>query len=244
MLQPLQKACTDANAVPKMPQDTGSVLHEEVDHRRGLAADCLATRACRRRPPADAGRGRRTRVGHRHRLAHPAHRDRGRRPPRLDQRRRAAQQWLHVGVPGYVGADRQPRRPREQPEYQRLLAGSAGRRPARSRAEPHAGPRQRPAHRGLSAAVPGHQQLHRHLLAAAVAGRSHRDPERQRLGHLRLGRDLRRRQLHPEEEGRRCDAGPARRVDAARRRHVGARPAHRRVLDRAPGRGVLGGTPQ
>ena len=126
----------------------------------------------------------------------------------------------------------EPGQHRQQPGHRRLLQRRAGGRSARPRPQPYAGADQRPPHRRLPAIVQRREQLHRHHQHPHIDDRARGDPHRQRLGDLRLGRDLRRRQLHHEEEGRRHHARFPRRRYPARRRSLATLHPDQRLVER------------
>ncbi len=107
-----------------------------------------------------------------------------------------------------------------RPDAERAVVRQRGLQPriatgesAGAGAEPHAGAGQRPTHRRLPDALPGPQQLRRCLQPAAGPGRSHRDPDRQWIGGLRLRCRCRRRQHPAQAAGRRHHGGRARGTD-------------------------------
>ena len=156
-----------------------------------------------RKPGGGAGRGgHRDRSGPGHRVAHSPRADRRPGADQRDHRRGDPRQRLHVGAGHPARHDPEQRRDPEPAVGQRrgFLARRAAGRPARTGSQPYPGPGQRPAHRRLPDAVQGSQQLHRHLRHPDRDDRAGRGADRQRLGDLRLGRDLRRGELHPQEE--------------------------------------------
>ena len=167
-------------------------------------------------------RGRRAGIGRRpiaaksgddrsHRFAHSARAGRRAVADRGDQfgRNPALRFRDRAGSDGLAHAD--ARRGRQQPEHERIFAGRAGGRSARTRSQPHADPGQRTPHRRLPAGVRRQQQFHRRLRDSDVDDRPRRNPHRQRLGGVRFGCDFRRGQFHPQEESRRHHDRSARR---------------------------------
>lgn len=199
-------------------------------HRRGAdRAAAAAGAGLGRTGGGAAGRARRTGCGDRtgadrtadgagDRLAHSAHAHRGPGADHRDHRRGDRGGRLHQRSGRAAVADPERRRDPEPAVGRRrgLLARRAAGGPARARPEPHPGAGQRPPHRRLPAAVRRPQQLHRRLQPAAGDDRPHRGADRQRLGDLRLGCDLGRGQLHPQEARRRHHRRLPLRPDRAR----------------------------